>query len=561
MTPSRTRTVYAVDKPVLLVVDDEAVSLEALRRLLLARYGSDYEIVASPSAGDAMATLTRLRVEGTAVALVMADQWMPDTTGTELLARVREVYPTARRGLLISWGDWSATGPILHAAALGQIDFYLTKPAWSPDEQFHRAVTESLEEWWRQRGGRFEGITVIGAEPSARAHEIRDVLSRNSVPFGFHSTDSAEGRAALDRFGVRPEQGPVVALYNGVVLVDPTNAEVAQALGLDVRPVEQTYDVAIVGAGPAGLASAVYAASEGLRTVVLEREAFGGQAGTSSLIRNYLGFPHGVSGAELAWRAYEQAWNFGTRFVYGNPATSLTTDGAMHVVGLEDGSEVRSRVVVIAAGVSYRRLRAPGLEPLLGAGVFYGAASAQAQAMTGKHAFVVGGGNSAGQAALHLAKHAKQVSILVRSDSLAESMSAYLIREIEYASNVDVRYGVEVVGGGGSGRLEHVRLLDRSSGRTDPVPADGLFVLIGALPYTAWLPETVERDRWGFVLTGPDLGPRRPLDRSALLLETSLPGVFAVGDVRHGSIKRVASAVGEGSICIRLVHDYLAAAT
>jgi thioredoxin reductase (NADPH) len=291
----------------------------------------------------------------------------------------------------------------------------------------------------------------------------------------------------------------------------------------------------------------------------LEGEAFGGQAGTSSLIRNYPGFPWGVSGAELAWRTYQQAWTFGTHVVYGNPATSLADDGGLHVIGLEDGIEVRSRAVIIATGMSYRRLTGAGLESLVGAGVFYGAATVQAQAVAGKHAFVVGGGNSAGQAALHLAKYANQVSILVRSRSLAASMSDYLIREIDDAPNVDVRYGVDVVGGEGDGQLEHLQLRDRVSGAVESVAAAGLFVLIGGQPFTEWLPMLVGRDQWGFVLTGPDIDRPWPLDRAPLLFETSLPGVFAVGDVRHGSVKRMASAVGEGSICIRLVHEYLAA--
>jgi thioredoxin reductase (NADPH) len=547
-----------VARPVLLVVDDEADSLRALTRDLESRYGADYRVVARTSAEDAVATLAELRAEGVAVPMVLADQWMPDTTGIDLLTRVRELHPTARRGLLISWGDRSATAPILAAAALGKIEFYVPKPSWSPDEDFHLALTASLGEWWRQQGGRFEAVTVIGGERPARSHEIRDLLTRNSVPFGFHRGDSEEGRAALRRLGLRPDDGPVVALYNGVTLVDPTNAEVGQALGVDVRPPARTYDVLIVGGGPAGLAGAVYGASEGLRVAVLEREAFGGQAGTSSLIRNYPGFPWGVSGVELAGRTYQQAWTFGTQFSYGNPATSLSGAGGLHVVGLEDGSEVRSRAVILATGVSYRRLDVSPIEALVGTGVFYGAATVQAQAMAGGHAFVVGGGNSAGQAALHLSRYARQVSVLVRSASLAASMSEYLIREIGNAPNVDVRHGVDVVGGGGDGRLEYVQLRDRSSGAVDSLPAAGLFVLIGAEPFTGWLPATIGRDRWGYVRTGADAGGSWPLERAPLPLETTVPGVFAVGDVRHGSVKRVASAVGEGSVCIHQVHQYLA---
>jgi thioredoxin reductase (NADPH) len=556
-----TRSVAEMAKPVLLVVDDETASLVSLTQELESRYGVHYRIISSPSAQEAVARLEELRPDGTKVPLILADQWMPGETGIEFLARARELHPTARRGLLISWGDRSAVEPILEAAALGQIEFYLPKPAWSPDEQFHRTITEALEEWWRQRGEHFEAVTVIGDYPSPRVHEIRDVLTRNNVPFGFHRSDSEAGRMVLERLGVQSNQGPVVALYNGVVLVEPTNVEVAAALGVDVQPSERTYDVAIVGAGPAGLAAAVYGASEGLTTALLEREAFGGQAGTSSLIRNYLGFPRGVSGVELAWRAYEQAWIFGTNFIYGNPASSLVADGPLRIVRLQDGSEVRSRAVIIATGMSYRRLGIPSLERLVGAGVFYGAATVESQAVVGKHACVVGGGNSAGQAALHLAKYAERVTVLVRSESLATSMSEYLIREIDNAKNVDVRFGTEVVGGGGDARLQYLDLRDRRSGQTEQVPAAGLFVLIGAEPFTGWLPESVSRDAWGFILTGPDVAERWRQERPPLLLEMSVPGVFAVGDVRHGSVKRVASAVGEGSIAIRMVHDYLAASS
>jgi thioredoxin reductase (NADPH) len=545
-------------KPVLLVVDDDTVSLQSLTQELQSRYGLHYRIASSASAKEAVAQLEELRARSTGVPLILADQWMTEGNGAEFLARARQLHPTARRGLLVSWADRSDAGPILEAAAVGQMDFYVPKPAWSPDEQFHRAVTEALDEWWRQQGGRFEVVTVVGEYPSARAHEIRDLLTRNNVPFGFHRSDSVEGRAALQRLGIEHSTGTVVALYTGVVLVDPSNAEVAAALGVDVRPTERAYDVVIVGAGPAGLAAAVYGASEGLETALLEREAFGGQAGTSSLIRNYLGFPRGLSGVELASRAYEQAWIFGTHFIYGNPARWLTEDRGLHVVGLEDGNEVRARALVIATGMSYRRLRVPGLESLVGAGVFYGAATVEAPAVMGKHAFVVGGGNSAGQAALHLSKYAARVTILVRSNSLAASMSEYLIREIAGSPNVAVRYRTEIVSGGGDGRLQHLELRDRSSGDVESVSAAGLFVLIGAEPFTAWLPEAVIRDPWGFILTGPDIGDGWAQERPPLQLETSMPGVFAVGDVRHGSVKRVASAVGDGSIVIRLAHEYLA---
>ncbi|HEU5386054.1 MAG TPA: FAD-dependent oxidoreductase [Streptosporangiaceae bacterium] len=545
-------------KPVLVIVDDEEASRQELARELESRYGTHYRIVALPSPEMALTRLTEFRAQGAAVPLVLADHWMPGMTGTEFLARVKDIVPTVRRGLLVAWADPSISGPILEALALGQMEFYVPRPVWSPDEEFHRTITESLEEWWREQGERFEAVTVIGDEPSVRTHEIRDVLARNNVPFGFYRSDSTEGHQALARLGVDQPAGPVVALFNRTVLVDPGNAEVAEALGVAVRPASPDYDVIIVGAGPAGLAAAVYAASEGLATVVLELEAFGGQAGTSSRIRNYPGFPRGISGVELAWRAYQQAWGFGAHFIYGNPATRLATEESMHVVGLKDGSQVRSRAVIIATGVSYRRLGIAELESLVGAGVFYGASTIEAHAVAGRPAFVVGGGNSAGQAVLHLARYAEQVTLLVRSQSLAASMSDYLVREIDNAPNVHVRYRSEVAGGSGDGRLEHLLIRDRDSGHTESLPAAGLFILIGTQPFTGWLPDTIHRDQWGFILTGPDAAPHWPLQRNPFMFETTTPGVFAVGDVRHGSVKRVASAVGEGSVTIRLVHDYLA---
>ena len=547
-------------KPVLVVVDDDDASLQALTAELESRYSAHYDVVSASSPECALTRLAQLKAAGADVPLVLADQWMPGMTGTQMLARVKDIVPTARRGLLISWGDRSTPAPYLEAAALGWLEYYLPKPTWSPDEEFHRVVTGALEEWWREQGGRFDSVTVIGDLRSARVHEIRDLLARNSIPFGFYPSDSPGGLAALRQLGVKQPAGPVLSLYTGVVLVDPTNADVAAGLGLYVRPADRAYDVVVVGAGPAGLAAAVYAASEGLRTALLEGEAFGGQAGTSSRIRNYLGFPSGIGGTELAQRAYEQAWVFGTQFVYGNPATRLTRAQDRLVVGLQDGSEAQARAVVIATGVSYRRLEVPELEALVGAGVFYGAGTIEAQAVAGKPDFVVGGGNSAGQAALHLSKYAEHVTILIRSKSLAASMSDYLIRQIEATSNVDVRYECEVANGGGNGHLEHLLIRNRQSGATDRVSAAGLFILIGGQPFTGWLPEAMERDQWGYILTGSDTGKDWPLQRPPFSLETSVPGVFAVGDARHGSIKRVASAVGDGSIAIRLIHDYLALA-
>jgi thioredoxin reductase (NADPH) len=488
---------------------------------------------------------------------------MPSMTGVELLGHARRLHPGAQRVLLIHWGDRSTAEPILQASALGQIDDWTAKP-WGPgDEFFHQAISGFLNEWARLHRPQFEVFQVVGEQWVPRSHEIRDLLSRNSIPFGFYPVDSEEGRALLGRVGVTGERLPVVVLFDGRVLVDPSNAELAQALGIKIRPEVTTYDVTVVGAGPAGLAAAMYGASEGLATAVLEHEALGGQAGTSSMIRNYLGFPRGVSGAELAQRAYEQAWILGADFIYGPSAVGLRSMGADRVVALGDGSAATSRAVILATGVSWRRLGVPSLEALVGAGVFYGAAASEAPAVRGREVFVVGGANSAGQAAVHLARYAARVVMLVRGASLAEAMSDYLVREIQAAPNIVVRYSTEAVDGHGDGHLTALTLKDRTTGATETVPATALFILIGAEPHTDWLPESIRRDRWGFVLTGTDLladgrpPAGWPLERPPMPLETSLPGVFAVGDVRHGSTKRVASAVGEGSIAIRLIHEYL----
>ena len=496
------------------------------------------------------------------VSVVLAAQSMRGMTGTGLLARVRQIHPAAKCLLLTDWGYGPAPEAILRAIELGHIDDYVNRPVMAPDERFHLAVTQLLEGWASTNRPRYELVRVVGEEWTARSHEIRDLLDRNAVPFGFYPVDSEQGQALLSQAGSASEL-PVLLLFDGQVLADPSNTELAAALGVRTRPGAARYDLAVIGAGPAGLAATVYGASEGLSTVLLEPEAIGGQAGTSSRIRNYLGFPTGVSGGDLALRAFSQAWNFGAEYVYGNAATGLRTDGAERVITLADGTEVHSRAVVIATGVSYRRLGIPALDALIGAGVFYGAATTEAAAMKGEEVFVVGGANSAGQAAVHLARYAARVTLLVRGPSLTESMSEYLIKEIAGTPNIAVRHNTVVVGGGGTGRLESLTLQDRVSGTTETVPAVAVFVLIGAEPRTQWLPDAVVRDRWGFLVTGTDLMADGyppagwPLPRPPMYLESSLPGVFAVGDVRRGSVKRVASAVGEGSIAIRLVHDYL----
>jgi thioredoxin reductase (NADPH) len=453
--------------------------------------------------------------------------------------------------------------------ALGQIDYYVPKPERPPDEEFHRSIAQFLDEWTRDYRPASVAVRLVGEPWSARSHELRDVLSRSGIPHTFSSADSKEGRELLARVDKTLARLPVVIVFDRLVLVDPDNAEIVDAFelispfGLNTLSDVRDFDLVIIGAGPAGLAAAVYGSSEGLRTVVVERETFGGQAGTSSLIRNYLGFSRGVSGSELAWQAYQQAWLFGASFRLARHTIALHHGPEQLVVSLSDGTEVAGRAAIVATGASYRRLGVPSLEALQGAGVFYGAAVAQAQGMKGQEVCVVGGGNSAGQAAWYLSKHARRVTLLVLGESLAAHMSQYLIEEIEATENIQVRLNTQVVDGGGRGRLEHLVLKDRASGLTETFPAAALFVLIGARPHTRWLPEEVMRDERGYIITGTDLlrdgSPPEgwPLERAPMLLETSVPGVFAAGDVRCGSVKRVASAVGEGSMAIQMVHEYL----
>jgi thioredoxin reductase (NADPH) len=544
-------------RPVLMAVDDEPAVLRLVQQELHKRYGSDYDVRCLTSPEDALRDLAAVPARGE-VALVLADQQMPGMTGLQFLDQVRTLHPEAKRAVLITWGDRSAA-PVLSASVLQKID-WIPKP-WRPgDEHFHQAIGQWLYEWALPHRPRFVAVRIVGEQWSARSHQLRDLLSRSSVAFDFLDVSSEEGRALLRAVGADEEALPVVVLFDGRVLRDPSGVQIAGALGMRTRPDPQPYDVTVVGAGPAGLAAAVYGASEGLRTAVLEAEAIGGQAGTSSMIRNYLGFPRGIAGADLAQRAYEQAWLLGAEFVYGPRAVALREDGAMRIVSLADGGAFISRAVVLAMGVTYRQLGVPSLDALIGAGVFYGAAAPEAQAMAGEEVYVVGGANSAGQAALHLARYARQVTLLVRGASLTATMSDYLVRDIAADPNITVRHGTEAVGGGGEGRLTHLVLRDRN-GDTKAVPAAGLFVLIGAEPHTQWLPEVIDRDDAGYILTGVDRrGGAASAGGVTRMFETSLPGVFAVGDVRHGSVKRVASAVGEGAVAIRMVHDHLSQA-
>jgi thioredoxin reductase (NADPH) len=496
------------------------------------------------------------------VALVLADQWMPDLTGEDFLARAKALFPDAKRALLIdfgAWGDRNTADAMLRAMAAGRMDYYVLKPWRRADEYFHRTITEFLQEWERATSASPQEVAVICERRSQRSHQLRDLLARNGVPHVVHETDSAEGRRMLAEAGLEGTREPVVLLVGGGLLVNPTNAELADSYGVSTTLEGRSdFDVAVVGAGPAGLAAAVYASSEGLDTLVVERESIGGQAGSSSRIRNYLGFARGVSGSELAQRAYQQAWIFGARFLHTRAVTALRSRGGRHVLTLSDGSEASAAAVVLATGISYRRLGIPGLDEWLGTGVFYGASVSEARAHAGQEVYVVGGGNSAGQAAVHLSRYAARVTLVCRRGSLVETMSSYLIDEIDAADNIEVRPRSEVAGCSGDGLLEAITLRDSISGDSETVPAAALFVLIGAEPHTSWLPTAICRDSWGYLLSGPDLPSGSwPLARPPLMLETSLPGVFAVGDVRNGSTKRVASAVGEGSVVIEQVHQLL----
>ena len=546
--------------PVILAVDDDPDAIALIGAELEDRYGRAYQVRTARAASTALALLEELRASGERVALVLSDQWLPDGTGCELLAQARELFPHSRRLLLISWGEWSVdatAGPLRRGIGLGQIDYYILRPWRTADELFHRTVTEFLHEWVGSDASLSRELTIVAEPGNARASELRILLTRNRVPFVFHEAGSPEGADVLAEARQPDAAAPIVVQRNGLVLVDPTNVEVANAYGANTRlQGSREFDVVVVGAGPSGLAAAVYAASEGLRTLVIERESIGGQAGASSRIRNYLGFPRGTTGADLAQRAQQQAWIFGTTFVQMCEALAIRTDGDRLYVSSSNCLEIPTGVVVLAMGVSYQQLGVEALADLTGVGVFYGASPSEAERFTGREVFVVGGGNSAGQAAVHLAKHAKRVTILVRRDTLAETMSRYLIDEIEGQQNISVRFHTVIVDGSGEGRLESLTLRDAVADVTEEVTADAVFVLIGARPHTQWLPSEVERDRYGFVVTGaPSDG--WTLERPPFMFESTMPGVFAVGDVRSGSVKRVASAAGEGSVAIQQVHQYL----
>ncbi len=548
-------------KPVLMTVDDDPGVSRSVARDLRRRYGQDYRIVRAESGREALAALRELTLRGEPVAAILADYRMPEMNGIEFLEAAMDVAPHARRALLTAYADTDAA---IQAINVVDVDHYLLKP-WDPPEEKLYPVIDALVETWRAVGDTpVDEIRVVGHRWSAECFAARDFLARNSVPYRYFSIDEPEGARLLDAAGATPDDVPVLITTDGTALCNPTDGEIATAVGLTTQPTGDFYDLIVVGGGPAGLGSAVYGASEGLRTVLVERQATGGQAGQSSRIENYLGFPDGVSGAQLTERARRQAAKFGAEVLTARKAVGVEVRGSARVVTFGDGSEIAAHAVVLAMGVAYNNLDAPGVAELTGRGVFYGSAATEVRATTGEHVYIVGGANSAGQAAVFFSRHAATVTVLVRGPNLGASMSHYLIKQLDAIDNVFVRTGTEVAEACGDGHLERLVLRDRASGERETVEAASMFVFIGAAPRTDWLDGVIERDARGFVQTGPDLvvGGRRPkdwpLDRNPYHLETSVPGVFVAGDVRSESVKRVASAVGEGAMAVTLVHRYLA---
>ncbi len=551
-----------MSQPVLFVIDDDPGVMQTLQDDLSRRFSQDFRIIGQTSALAGLAALRELADKHEQVALLIVDYDMTEMTGVDFLARAHDMHSLAKRVLLVE-RDYSARSPVVEAMTLGEADYHITKP-WMREQDLYRMVSEFLAEWSKDQQAGFDLFHIIGREDHRGTSELREMLTRFNVPFRFDSADSPPGRSMLEGRGLDATRLPVVIRHDGYTMVEPAPAKLIEATGGTVHNDVDECDVVIIGAGPAGLTAAVYAASEGLQTVVLEETVSGGQAGSSPMIRNYPGFTHGISGHELTRRACEQAWMFGAHMVFSQRCVGLDRSGGAHIVRLAGSHQIAARSVIVAPGIAWRRLGVPRLEALVGAGVFYGAAGSETQAMKGRDVFVVGAGNSAGQAALYLARHARHVTMLVRGDNLARSMSEYLIREIEVTANLAVRLNTEVTDGHGEDHLEALSLHDRLHDQTDQVPAAALFVLIGGEPRTQWLPEAIQLQR-GYILTGRDVMPDAsdtsswPLDRAPLLLETSMPGVFAAGDARYRSIKRVASAVGDGATAVRLAQEYLAA--
>jgi thioredoxin reductase (NADPH) len=551
-------------KPILLSVDDDADVLRAIERDLRSQYGADYRVIGSDSPEKALDILKQLKVRSDSVALLLADQRMPHMNGVEFLQEGMRIFPDAKRALLTAYADTNAAISAINEAS---IDYFFMKPWDPPVDHLYPQLDDLLDDWRAAYRPVFEGIRVLGTRWSPRSYEMRDFLARNHVPYQWIDVELSAGdpetKRLLEVLGPEAANVPIVLFPDGTKLLESLPADVAQKVGLRTRAQTDFYDLAIIGGGPAGLAAAVYGASEGLKTVMVERQAPGGQAGMSSRIENYLGFPTGLSGGDLARRAVVQAQRFGVEILSPQEAVSVRTEGSYRIIKLADGSEFSCHALLIATGVQWRRLEAPGIDKLQGAGVYYGGGATEALSCKGEIIYVVGGANSAGQAAMNFAKYAEKVVILVRGEGLAATMSQYLIDQIQRTSNIQIWSHASVAEVHGDKRLEEISVLCSDTDKVERVPASSIFIFIGALPRTDWLAGIVERDDRGFILTGPDLmrDGERPkgweLERDPFLLETNVPGIFAVGDVRHGSVKRVASGVGEGSVAVQFIHQYL----
>ncbi len=551
-------------KPVLLSVDDDSDVLRAIERDLRSKYGSEYRVIGTDSPEGALNLLKQLQLRNDSVALLLADQRMPHMDGVAFLQEGMRIFPEAKRALLTAYADTNAAISAINEAS---INYFFMKPWDPPSEHLYPQLDDLLDDWRASFRPKFEGIRVLGTRWSPQSYAMRDFLARNHVPYQWIdvelSANDPETKRLLEALGPEAVNLPIVLFPDGTKLLESVPADVAQKVGLRTRAQTNFYDLAIVGGGPAGLAAAVYGASEGLKTVMIEQEAPGGQAGMSSRIENYLGFPSGLSGGDLARRAVVQAQRFGVEILSPQEAVGARTEGPYRILKLADGSEISCHALMVATGVQWRRLEAPGIARLQGAGVYYGGGATEALSCKGEIVYVVGGANSAGQAAMNFAKYAERVVIAVRGGSLSSTMSQYLIDQIKEMPNIQLWPHASVVEAHGDSHLEEISFLCSDTGKTERVPASSMFIFIGALPRTDWLAGLVERDDYGFILTGPDLirEGQRPkdwvLERDPYLLETNIPGLFAVGDVRHGSVKRVASGVGEGSVAVQFIHQYL----
>jgi thioredoxin reductase (NADPH) len=548
-------------KPVILAVDDDPQVLRAVERDLRRRYAREYRVLRADSGESALDTLGKLKLRGDPVALFLVDQRMPKMTGVEFLEEAIKRYPEAKRALLTAYSDTEAAIRAINEVGL---DYYLQKPWDPPEENLYPNLDDMLGDWQADYRPTFTGLRVVGDRWSPDSHRVRDFLARNRVPYRWLDIEgSEEARELLANADSGAPKLPLVVYEDGSYSESPQNMEIAEKIGLQIHAGHQYYDLVIVGGGPSGLAAAVYGASEGLKTVLIEREAPGGQAGTSSRIENYLGFPAGLSGGDLARRAVDQARRFEVEILTPQEVSAVRVEDPYRIVTLADGTEISCYALIITTGVSYRKLEAPGVERLTGRGIYYGAAQSEALSCMGEDVYIVGGANSAGQAAMFFANKARRVFILYRGDDLRKSMSDYLVRQIEEHENIEVLLDTSVVSVEGEEHLERITVKNTLTGETETVPAHSLFVFIGAAPKTDWLDGVVERDEHGFILSGADLmhNGKRPKgwrpERDPFLLETSVPGIFVAGDVRHGSVKRCASAVGEGSIAVQFIHQYM----